>query len=362
MEERTVLYFDGISARPVEVRVLFFNEQLHLYDQTGQQLLQEFSLAGMSHNEVGNTHYVYLQAKGLQYLQFAIDHPLAFIIPERIDLANPHWGQKLMKQKLPVLLLLVVVLGIGAYLLVLNLVPFLGMRMIGVKQEIVMGKKIKQVLLQETNVLGAGIDTAGTSKLQAFADRLNLSTSYPIQLTLVNSDIVNAYALPGGQVVIYKGILNKIKTPEALAALLAHESSHVNERHSLRSLLRNAATGIIIAVIFNDATGVSGAVVSNANTLNGLRYSRSLEEEADKKGMDLLFANNVNANGMKELMEELKKEGDLPGNLSFLSSHPLTEERIKASIDYIKDHPQKKPVRKDLNEIFQSLKEHTTDK
>jgi beta-barrel assembly-enhancing protease len=357
MEERTVLYFDGIGARPAEVRVLFFNDQLHLYDQTGQQLLQEFSLAGMAHNEVGNTHYVYLQAKGLQYLQFTADHPLAFIIPEGIALANPHWGQKLMRQKLPVLVLLVVVLGIGAYCLVLNLVPFLGMRMIGVKQEIVMGNKIKQVLLQETNILGSGIDTAGTGKLQSFADRLNLSTDYPIQLTLVNSDIVNAYALPGGQIVVYRGILEKIKTPEGLAALLAHESSHVNERHSLRSLLRNAATGIIIAVIFNDATGVSGAIVSNANALNGLHYSRSLEEEADRKGMDLLVANNVNVTGMKELMEELKKEGDVPGNLSFLSSHPLTKERIKSAINYMNDHPQKKPVRNDLNEIFQSLKD-----
>lgn len=356
MEERTVLYFNGLSARPFEVRVLLFNDRLHLYEESEAHSTEGFVFAGMAHNQVGNTHYVYLDAKGLQYLQFTADHPLAGSLPKQVTDANPHWGHKLMKQKIPVLLLLLIVLSIGIYFLVLTLIPFLGMRMIGVQQEIVMGDKLKEVMLKETNLLGSGVDSAGTNKLQAFAEKLNLSSTYPIRVTLVNSGIVNAYALPGGQVVIYRGILKKINTPEALAALLAHESTHVNERHSLRSLLRNAASGIIIAVIFSDATGVSGALVSNANTLNGLHYSRSLEADADKKGMDLLLANNVNVRGMKQLMEELEKEGDLPDNLSFLSSHPLTKERIKTAHSYIMEHPQKLVERNDLKEIFESIK------
>ena len=357
MEERTVLYYNGLSARPAEVRVLFLNGELHLYEETGEHLIQKFSLAGMAHNEVGNTHYVYLDAKGLQYLQIGADHPLVKSLPKQVVDANPHWGRKLMKQKISVLLLLVVSLSAGVYFLVLTLVPFLGMRMIGVQQEIVMGDKLKEVMLKETNILGSAIDTAGSGKLQAFADALNLSTTYPIRLTLVNSDIVNAYALPGGQIVVYRGILDKINTPEALGALLAHESSHVNERHSLRSLLRGAASGIIIAVIFNDATGVSGALVTNANTLNGLQYSRSLEAEADRKGMDLLLANNVNVRGMKQLMQQLEKEGDVPSGLSFLSSHPLTKERIETANLYIKQHQQYGVKRDDLKQIFESLKE-----
>jgi len=357
MEEQTVLYYNGLSARPAEVRVLFLNEEFHLYEETGERLIEKFSLAGMAYNEVGNTHYVYLDAKGLQYFQFNADHPLAKNLPKLVADANPHWGQKLMKQKISVLLLVVVALSVGVYFLMLSLVPFLGMRMIGVQQEIVMGDKLKEVMLKETNILGSGIDTAGSRKLQAFADALNLSATYPIRLTLVNSDIVNAYALPGGQIVVYRGILDKINTPEALAALLAHESSHVNERHSLRSLLRSAASGIIIAVIFSDATGVSGALVTNANTLNGLHYSRSLEEEADRKGMDLLMANNVNLSGMKQLMQELEKEGDIPTSLSFLSSHPLTKKRIKTANLYIKQHRQNFVKRDDLKQIFESLKQ-----
>jgi predicted Zn-dependent protease len=266
-------------------------------------------------------------------------------------------GTKVDETKIACLGFFVVVAAVSAYFLVLNLIPFLGMRMISVQQEIVMGNKLKQVILEETNAFGASTDTAGTSTLQSFADKLHLSTNYPIRVTLVNSDVVNAYALPGGQVVVYRGIIEKIKSPEALAALLAHESSHVNERHSLRSMLRNAATGIMVAVIFNDATGVSGALVSNANALNGLRYSRALETEADNKAMDLLVANKVNAKGMKDLMQVLQKEGDVPGSLSFLSSHPLTKKRIKSAVDYLKKYPQNEVERKDLKEIFMQLKE-----
>jgi Zn-dependent protease with chaperone function len=255
------------------VRVRLLTDQLHLYQGNEETFIQRFPFSGMACNQVGNTHYLYLDQKGLQYLQFPATHPLAQSIQKQVAGANPYWGQKLLQQQTAVLLCLLVVLGTGLYLGFINLIPFIGCRMIGVEQEIQMGNRMKEVMLNEAEMLGAKIDTAGTRKLQAFADQLQLSTHYPIKLTLVSSDIVNAYALPGGQIVVYSGILEKINSPEALTALLGHESSHVNERHSLRSLLRNAANGIIVAVVFNDATGISGALVSNVNTLNGLRYS-----------------------------------------------------------------------------------------
>jgi predicted Zn-dependent protease len=168
--------------------------------------------------------------------------------------------------------------------------------------------------------------------------------------------VVNAFALAGGQIVVYSGLLQKIETPEALAALLAHESAHVNERHSLRSLLRNAANAILLSVVFNDATGISAALVGNVNTLNGLRYSRSLETEADEEGMNLLLANKVDLNGMRALMQTLEKEGDAPDRLSFLSTHPLTKNRIKKAERYIQKHPQEVAQRADLKALFQTLK------
>lgn len=358
MEQNTALYYDGASARPTPVRVLLYSDSLHLYGESDETLLHSYPLAGTSHNIVGATHYLYLDAKGLMYLQYDAAYPLAGTLRREVEKANPSLAQRLMKQKIVVLVPVMLALAIGLYFLMVNLVPFLGMRVISVQHEIVMGEKLRQLMQQEEQTLGARVDTAGTRQLQAFADALELSKEYPIRVTLVRSKIVNAYALPGGQVVVYEGILEKIKTPEALAALLAHESAHVNERHSLRSMLRSAANGIIVSVLFNDASGVSGALVSNADALNGLRYSRKLETEADSKAMEALLANGVPLEGMRQLMQTLKKEGDIPGSLSFLSSHPLTSERIKAAGRYISQHPQKAAGRPDLQELFDKLKDN----
>jgi Zn-dependent protease with chaperone function len=356
MENETVLFFDGCSARPSQVRVLLFNDRVDIHDGEDGHFMQSFLLTGSEHNQVGKAHYLHLDAKGLQYLQFTAEHPLADSISKYVANANPSAGQHLMRQKIVVLVPLVLLLGVGLYFLLITLVPFLGTRVIGVQQEIKMGNELREMMIQEELVLGAEIDTTGTRQLQAFANQLELSKQYPIRLTLLKRNMVNAYALPGGQIVVYTGILKKIKTPEALAALLAHESTHVNERHSLRSLLRSAANGILISVLFSDASGISGALASNAETLNGLHYSRSLETEADEKGMNLLLANNVNVNGMRQLMKTLEEIGDMPGSLSFLSSHPLTKERIKNADRYIKKHPQKLSARGDLKLIFEKLK------
>lgn len=261
-----------------------------------------------------------------------------------------------MQQKLPVLLLAVVALSGALYFLLIFLIPFLGMQLISAQQETKIGGRLKEVMLQESALMGSKIDSAGTVHLQAFADKLNLSNAYPIRVTLLKNDMVNAFALPGGHVVVFSGIIKKMDSPESLAALLAHESVHINERHSLKSLLRSAANSILVSVVFGDVTGISGALVGNANTLNGLRYSRSLEEEADKKGMELLVQNSIEVKGMLQLMQTLKAEADIPKQLSFLSSHPLTSERIKAAESFIKQHPQKGAANATLQALFTELK------
>ena len=356
MEEK-LLYYNGSSARAIDVRVLLLDNELQVQPDDETYPIHSFSYLGMSCNTVGARLYVYLDQKGLQYLEVPMDHSLANELANKVALHNKSWGQSLLKQKTLVLLLLMLTLGAGLYVGVIHFIPFLGGKMITVKHEIQLGTRLKEIMLNEVNLLGSYIDTEGTHKLQAFADKLELSEQYPIQVTLVKSDMVNAYALPGGQIVIYSGLLNKIKTPEALAALLAHEGSHINERHSLKGLLRNAANGILISVLFSDASGISGAIVSNANNLNGLHYSRSLEAEADRKGCDLLRANGLDVRGMQQLMQVLEEIGDMPHSLAFLSTHPLTKERIKATQEYMEQYPQNTVPKPELKVLFDSLQQ-----
>jgi predicted Zn-dependent protease len=356
MENETIHYYNGISARPSEVRVLVFNESLNIYEAYDDLIISSFPLKGATANLTGEHYFIYPENNSGAYLQLKHDHPQTGKLLSDIEYHNGTWYKKLIRQRLAVLVTFMIALVVGLYLLIVNLVPFIGSKIITTESEIEMGNNLKAMMIEEEKLIGAEIDSAGTLKLQAFANKLKLSKEYPIRLTLLKSKTVNAYALPGGQVVVYSGMLDKISRPETLVALLAHESTHVNERHTLRSLLRSAANGIILSIIFNDASGVSAAVVSNAETLNGLSYSRSLEEEADSKGMELMIENGVNADGMRELMKLLKEEGDVPENLSFLSTHPLTESRIKAANEFIRNNPSSIAEREDLLTLFNELK------
>jgi beta-barrel assembly-enhancing protease len=356
MEKEVILYFNGISARATNVRVLLFNESVNLYDEDTNDLIASYQLKGTSMIRAGDNYYVYFDGSGSCYLQFHNTHEIANTMLEEIGKSNDGWMKKIMRQKVVVLAGVAVILIAGIYLLLITLIPILGSAVISRDVEVSMGDKLKQVLLREEEVVGSTIDSAGTVKLQSFANRLRLSDNYLVRVTLVNSPIVNAYALPGGHIIVYTGMLEKIHDPESLVALLAHEASHVNERHSLRSLLRSTANAIIVSVIFNDASGITATIVGNAQTLNGLKYSRAIETEADEDGMQLMIRNGIDASGMKRLMQVLEKEGDVPERLSFLSSHPLRKERIEAANRFIKHHPQNVTTNNDLQTLFEELR------
>ncbi|MDQ3277610.1 MAG: M48 family metallopeptidase [Bacteroidota bacterium] len=338
------------------MRVLLFDGEVHLRKEEEDGVTETFPAATLFQNQIGGTLYLYLDPSGTKYLQFDAEHPLVSLLSRVKASRKGTWAQRLLKLRVYILLFATLGLGIGLYLLFVSLVPFLGMRMIGVQQEVAMGRQLKEAMLEQSALLGENVDSVGTVQLQAFGGKLRLSSQYPIEITMIKSKTVNAYALPGGQVVVYSGIIDKIKTPEELVALLAHEATHINERHSLRSLLRSAANGILISVIFGDASGISGALISGAETLFRLQYSRSLETEADRKGMDLMMANGVDVKGMKGLMQTLQEEEKLPHDLSFMSSHPLTKERISAAEKYGNEHVSTKQNKEGLQPLFDSLK------
>jgi predicted Zn-dependent protease len=202
------------------------------------------------------------------------------------------------------------------------------------------------------------IDEEKTKLINQYFKQLNFKSTYDVKITVVNEDVVNAYALPGGRIVVYEGILKGMDSQEELAALLAHEFSHVQLRHSTRAIFRQLSNYLFISVLFGDASGITAVIVDNANNLKNLGFSRKLEQDADKNGLALLKQQHVNPQGMVDLFEELQKEeGEISENLKFLSTHPLTKERIayiKGEIkkkDYtINDQPQ-------LDSLFTQIKE-----
>jgi predicted Zn-dependent protease len=202
-------------------------------------------------------------------------------------------------------------------------------------------------------------DSVSSNILNAFAAHIQWDMKDTLHFSVVKSDVINAYALPGGYIVVYNALINELEKPEELAALLSHEVSHVKQRHSMRSLVRNLSGYLFGSLVFNDVNGMMGILFKNADQLRSLQYSREFEEEADLKGLALMRRNKINQAGMLGLMKELKKAGAKKSSITvpeFISTHPLTDHRIQYVQQTISQYPTKDTTDPSLSLYFQMLK------
>ncbi len=194
---------------------------------------------------------------------------------------------------------------------------------IPIKYEQSFGVQIKNSLL-----VNDSIDVKKTESLKSFFNKLKFETPYELDLTVVHSSIQNAFAIPGGHIVVYTGIMDNMECPEELAALLGHELVHVNHRHGTKSIFRNLANAIILSILLNDVNGITAVLVDNANSLDKLSFSRHLEKEADEEALEMMFQNNINPYGMIHLLEQLNELSEGINIPQILSSHPITTQRL----------------------------------
>jgi predicted Zn-dependent protease len=251
-----------------------------------------------------------------------------------------------MKSNKKVYILLAGLVGvlIAAYFLFVYVFPSIAIKFVSEDREITMGNELYQQW-----VANQEINREATNAIQDFANQLKLSKNYPIKVTVVNADDVNAFAMPGGHIVVNTGLLDKMVKPESLVALLGHEATHINKRHSLHNILESMSTGFLLSFLTRSGGGISQFVIGNANTLRELHYSRQLEAEADREGMIIMEKNKVDPRGMLALMRTLQEVDDesIAPQISFLSTHPLTDDRIRDAETYLSLHPFE--VSKELN-------------
>ena len=180
----------------------------------------------------------------------------------------------------------------------------------------------------EQMVTSEDIDSARTAQLRSFVSQVDFGdSSLKIQPLVVKSDVLNAFALSDGHIVVYSAILDSLHTSEELVALLGHEFAHVEKRHTMKLLCRSLSGYLVVSLMLSHANGVMSTLLDNARTVEQLSYSRVFEQEADDYGFKVLVKNRINPNGMLQLFQMLEKESKI--NIpKFLSSHPLTQERI----------------------------------
>jgi Zn-dependent protease with chaperone function len=149
----------------------------------------------------------------------------------------------------------------------------------------------------------------------------------PVQAAVLNTPVPNAFALPGGKVYLFNGLLARAENPDEIAGVLAHELGHVRHRDSTRNMIYSGGTSFLIGLLFGDVTG-SGALVFASRSLITASYSREAEASADAFAIDVMHRLGRPTKPMGELIFRVTgKEGDK--SLSILANHPLTEDRLK---------------------------------
>ena len=191
------------------------------------------------------------------------------------------------------------------------------------------------------------LDSRRSAALEQILSRLAAAvpdSPYRPRLTVIDQPVINAFALPGGRIVILRGLLEAAETPEQLAGVLAHEVQHVYKRHSTRGVIEQGSTSLLIAAVTGDVTGALASGIEGARTLGMLRYSRLHEEEADREGLRLLQASGIDPAGMiafyRTMEEKQSRQMDAP---SYLSTHPDTGDRI-ANLTVLAGQPPMHPV------------------
>lgn len=172
------------------------------------------------------------------------------------------------------------------------------------------------------------------NKLKPYADQMNQTgTRFDWQLAVLKSDQVNAYVAPGGKVVFYTGIVNKLNLTDAeIAAVMGHEMIHALEEHSKQKVGAQALTELALGIGLSAAGAGEGATAAaqvGSQIGVGLPYSRNLESRADQGGLMLMARAGYNPQAAITLWEKMNKL-DGGGGSSFLSTHPSNTQRIEA--------------------------------
>ena len=170
--------------------------------------------------------------------------------------------------------------------------------------------------------------------LNELAAKLAAAQHLPKDMTItvhyVNDEMVNAFATLGGNVIMFRGLLEKLPNENALAMVLAHEIAHIKHRDPIRSMGRGVVIGLVLSMVSATlGNTVTDKMLAGGGMLTVLHYSRDQENAADETALDALRAIYGHLDGASDLFTVLEKASAGLPQAEFFSSHPLTQKRIE---------------------------------
>lgn len=199
---------------------------------------------------------------------------------------------------------------------------------ISVRQEEKIGRVFKELFTADAEVIDDDLVTSEIKKLtEILKDNLD-SSEYNYRIVVTKTPEINAFALPGGYIVIFSGLIDFCETPEELAGVIAHEMGH-NENHDI---LKRMAKNIGISVTLNTLFGGENKKINQLlNQVISTKFDRDQEERADIFAANLMIKSGINPGHLANFFERLlEQKPEILNELDFLMTHPADDKRIEA--------------------------------
>ncbi|MFK8030397.1 MAG: M48 family metallopeptidase [Gammaproteobacteria bacterium] len=166
---------------------------------------------------------------------------------------------------------------------------------------------------------------------QKLRERLPEDDTRSYTLTILDSDEVNAMALPGGRIVVLRGLLEQAESENEVAMVLAHEFGHTYNRHHWRKLGRTILFGVMAGILGNSQSTLNNQLANLSLATMTQTNSRSHEKESDRFALELLCRTYGHSGGATDFFERnMSKQGLGAKSIAFLLTHPLSQKRVDA--------------------------------
>jgi Zn-dependent protease with chaperone function len=339
MSSGAAIYFDGMSSARRDVLVELADTALRIVGTDGRPV-DEWPYKDLRRQSAPD-HILRLGRAGQQLLRRLEirNYALAAEIGERAasldasGAAARRTRVKVVGWSIAAIISLVAGSAIGVPALATKLAPYIPL---SVEQRLgdAVDKQIRGAI--DTKHLGPAFECGniaaekpGRAALEKLVGRLEAAANLPFRLhvSAVRRSDLNAFAMPGGHVYVYQGLIAVAETPDELAGTIAHELGHVAHRDGTRTVLQAAGLSFMFGMLLGDFVG-GGAVVIAAKTVLRSSYSRRVESAADAYSVELMGKVDGDQHALATILTRMVS--DKEHGVKILLDHPATKERIAA--------------------------------
>jgi len=238
-----------------------------------------------------------------------------------------------------------------------------GVNFYSLQKEMAIGKQLANEVEKQSKIITDPMISEYVNRLGQNLVR-NSDAKVPFTIKVIDGEEVNAFALPGGYFFVYAGLILKADNEAELAGVMAHEIAHVAARHGTRQATRGeiAQLGMIPVMIMSGGWAGYG-IYQAANILipiGFLKFSRQFESEADMLGLEYMYKTGYDPTAFVDFFEKIETlEKHKPGTMAkVFSTHPMTDDRIRAAQKNIQELLKAKPEYVVTTSEFNDVKAH----